>query len=84
MHLSEPSRELLPCVLSRTIIPCLQFGELRVELFFLLQQMVPPDVGLEDGVEGGRIVTYDLLLDEEDGDMGGDRNFSQCDVAEQS
>ena len=46
--------------------------------------MVSPDIGLENGVKGGRIVTYDLLLNEEDGDMCGDRNFSQCDVAEQS
>ena len=46
--------------------------------------MVSPDVCLENGVKGGSIVTYDLLLDEEDGDVCGDRNLSQCDVAEQS
>ena len=83
MHLSEPGGELLPCVLSCTVISGFQLSELRVELFFLLQQMISPDVGFEHRVKGGRIVTYDLLLDEEDGDMCRDGDFSQCDVAEQ-
>lgn len=45
--------------------------------------MVSPDVGFEDGVDGGGVVADDFLFDEEDGDVRWDRDFAHGDVTEE-
>jgi len=37
--------------------------KLEIELCFLLDKLVPPNIGLQDGFERGRVVSYDFLFD---------------------
>jgi hypothetical protein len=37
--------------------------QLGIDLLFIGEELVSPDVGLEHRVQGGRIVSHDFLLD---------------------
>lgn len=57
--------------------------ELGVELGLLTDELVTPDVGLEDRLDGSRVVTDNLLLDVENRDVGRDGNLTKGKVAKQ-
>ncbi|KAF7795056.1 hypothetical protein EIP86_006200 [Pleurotus ostreatoroseus] len=61
MHLREPRLRLLARVVEALVVVLgLELCELRVERGLFAEERVAPDVGLEDGVDGGRVVSDDL------------------------
>ena len=91
LNLAQSYRELILLLLQldvgRTIfVGCGQFlelFELLVDVDLVGLELVCPDIGLKDRLEGGSLISGDFLLDVEDRDMGRDRNFSQSDVSKQ-
>lgn len=85
MDLRHPSANLVPrlfCPHIRISTFLLQFRQLLVQVSLFFEEMVSPYVCFEDRFKGGGVVADDFLLDEEDGDMWWDRDFTPCDVPE--
>ena len=61
MHLREPRLRLLARVVEALVVVLgLELRKFCVERGFFAEKRVAPNVGLEDGVDGGRVVSDDL------------------------
>ena len=61
MYFRQPCLRLLARIVEALVVVLgLELGELRVESSLFAEERVAPDVSLEDGVDGGRVVSDDL------------------------
>lgn len=61
MHLSKTRRRLFTRILEPLVVALLlKLGQFRVQYGLLLQEVVSPDVGFENGVDGFCVISDDL------------------------